>query len=93
MKTYYVYIMTNLSETLYTSLTDNLKQRVHDYKQKLNPGFARIYNTTKLVYFEEEKNIDAAWHEKTNQRLAACQENFIDRIKKSGMERFEFRLI
>jgi len=61
MKTYHVYIMTNLSGTLYTDVTDNLEKRVHEHKQKLVPGFARKYNTTKLVYFEEEGNdIDAA---------------------------------
>ena len=60
MKTYYVYIMTNLSGTIYTDVTDDLKQRVYDHKQNLIPGFARKYNTTKLVYFEEENNADAA---------------------------------
>jgi len=60
MKTHYVYIMTNLSGTLYTSITDDLKQRVRDHKQKLIPGFARKYSTTKLVYFEEEKNANVA---------------------------------
>jgi len=60
MKTYYVYIMTNLSGTLYTSVTDDLKQRVHEHKQKLIPGFARKYNVTKLVYYEEANDANAA---------------------------------
>ena len=60
MKTYYIYMMTNLSGTLYTDITDNLKQRVSEHKQKLVTGFARKYSTTKLVYFEEEKNADEA---------------------------------
>ena len=53
MKTYYVYIMTNLSGTLYTGLTENLEQRVEEHKHNLVPGFASKYNITKLVYHEE----------------------------------------
>jgi putative endonuclease len=60
MKTYYVYIMTNLSGTLYTDITDNLEQRISEHKQKLVPGFAKKYNTTKLVYYEEENDVNAA---------------------------------
>ena len=61
MNTYYVYIMTNLSGTLYTSTTDNLEQRVYDHKHKLVPGFAKKYNITKLVYYEEENDVNAAY--------------------------------
>lgn len=59
MKTHYVYIMTNHSGTLYTGITNNLEQRVHEHKNKLVPGFAKKYNITKLVYYEEgnEANI------------------------------------
>ena len=60
METYYVYIMTNLSGTLYTSLTDNLEQRVYEHKHDLVPGFASKYNITKLVYYEEKNNENAA---------------------------------
>jgi len=60
MKTYYVYIMTNHSGTLYTGMTNNLERRVHEHKHKLVPGFASKYNITKLVYYEEENNENAA---------------------------------
>jgi putative endonuclease len=53
MKTYYVYIMTNHSGTLYTGMTDNLERRVYEHKHKLVPGFPSQYNITKLVYYEE----------------------------------------
>lgn len=60
MKTYYVYIMTNRSRTLYTGVTNDLKRRVWEHKQKLVSGFTQKYNLTKLVYFEAGSNIRAA---------------------------------
>jgi putative endonuclease len=63
MKTYYIYIMTNHSGTLYTSTTDNLEQRIYEHKHKLVPGFASKYNIMKLVYYEEENDASLA-HER-----------------------------
>jgi predicted GIY-YIG superfamily endonuclease len=52
-KSYYVYIMTNNSKTLYTGVTNDLERRVHQHKLKQVPGFTTKYNITKLVYYEE----------------------------------------
>jgi len=60
MKTYYVYIMTNHSGTLYTDVTDNLQQRIEAHKHDLVPGFASKYKVTKLVYYEEGNDANAA---------------------------------
>jgi putative endonuclease len=60
MRTYYVYIMTNRSRTLYTGVTNNLERRVREHKQKLIPGFTRRYNITILVHYEETDNIGTA---------------------------------
>ncbi len=60
MKSYYVYIMTNKSGTLYTGVTNNLERRVYEHKHKLVPGFTSKYNITKLVYFEEGNDVNAA---------------------------------
>jgi putative endonuclease len=49
---YYVYIMTNKSGTLYVGLTNNIKKRVYEHKNKLVEGFTKKYNITKLLYFE-----------------------------------------
>lgn len=57
---YYVYIMTNYSKTLYTGVTNDLNRRIYEHKQKLIPGFTEKYNITKLVYFEETSNVNAA---------------------------------
>jgi putative endonuclease len=52
-KQYYVYITTNKMNTVpYTGLTNNLKRRVYEHKQKLIEGFTKKYNVVKLVYYE-----------------------------------------
>jgi len=48
-KTYYVYIMTNKSGTLYTGMTNNIQRRVRQHKDRFVAGFARKYNVTKLI--------------------------------------------
>jgi putative endonuclease len=49
---YYVYIMSNLSRTLYVGVTRDLERRVWEHKQKTIPGFTKRYNLTMLVYCE-----------------------------------------
>ncbi len=60
MKQYYVYIMTNISKTLYTGVTSDLKQRVYQHKCKIADGFTRKYKISKLVYFEMTESINSA---------------------------------
>lgn len=51
---YYVYIVTNHSNNvLYTGMTNDLKGRVLQHKEKVNQGFSAQYQCSKLVYFEE----------------------------------------
>ena len=59
-RSYYIYIMTNQSDTLYTGVTNELTKRVYQYKNKLLPGFTPKYNITRLVYFEETNDVQAA---------------------------------
>ena len=60
MKDYYVYIMSNVSRTLYVGVTNDLQRRVHEHKQKLSQGFTSKYNLTLLVYFEATSDVEAA---------------------------------
>jgi putative endonuclease len=52
-RTYYVYIMTNKSRTLYTGMTNDLFRRVTEHKEKKISGFTSRYNINQLVYYEE----------------------------------------
>ena len=60
MKSYYVYILTNRTRTLYTGVTNNLERRVYEHKHKLIPGFTSKYNIDQLVYYEETNSIHVA---------------------------------
>jgi len=58
---YYIYIMTNQSNSvIYTGVTNNLKRRAYEHKQKLIKGFTSKYNVTKLVYYEVFEGIENA---------------------------------
>ena len=59
-KSYWVYILTNKSGTLYIGVTNNLEARIYSHKHKLNNGFTSRYNINKLVYYEETDDIAAA---------------------------------
>ena len=52
-KQYYVYIMTNKNNrVLYTGITNDLRRRVYEHKEKFVAGFTKRYNVSKLVYYE-----------------------------------------
>ena len=54
MQIYYVYILSNYTNsTLYIGVTNDLKRRIYEHKNKLISGFSSKYNVNKLVYFEE----------------------------------------
>lgn len=56
-RTYFVYIMTNRSKTLYTGVTGNLIQRVRQHKMGTGSGFTTKYRVDCLVYFERFEDI------------------------------------
>lgn len=60
MKQHYVYIMASRSSTLYTGVTNNLKRRVYEHKNKLVPGFTAKYNINRLVYYDSTSDVNAA---------------------------------
>ncbi len=50
---YYVYILSSLSRTLYTGVTNDLDRRVFEHKQGEPGSFTARYHVNRLVYFED----------------------------------------
>jgi len=83
---YYVYIMTNKNNrVLYTGITNDLKRRVYEHREKFVSGFTGKYNVTKLVYYEIlEDPENAILREK--QIKAGSRQKKIDLIKSFNQE-------
>ncbi len=58
--TYHVYIMSSLSRTLYTGVTNDCERRVFEHKEAKPGSFTARYKVNRLVYFEEFSDINQA---------------------------------
>ena len=78
--------MTNKNNrVLYTGITNDLKRRVYEHREKLVSGFTGKYNVTKLVYYEIlEDPENAILREK--QIKAGSRQKKIDLIKSFNQE-------
>ena len=79
MKRYYVYIMTNHSKTLYIGMTNDLRRRVSEHKEKMIEGFTKRYKINQLVYFEEYDDVRYAIERETRLKTWSRQRK-IDQI-------------
>ncbi len=88
-RTYYVYLLTNWNnKVMYVGVTNNLKRRIYEHKNKLIKGFTEKYNLNKLVFFEETQDVTSAiarekeikkWRrEKKNQLVNRMNPNWKD---------------
>ncbi len=59
-RTYYVYLMSSLSRTLYAGVTNDLERRVQEHKDGSSRSFTARYKMNRLVYFEEFADIREA---------------------------------
>jgi putative endonuclease len=59
-KSYFVYIMSSLSRTLYTGVTNNLERRAYEHKTGALDGFTKRYKINRLAYYQETNDIGAA---------------------------------
>ncbi len=58
---YYIYIMSNWNnKVVYIGVTNDLRRRVYEHRNKILDGFTKKYNLTKLVYYELFFNISDA---------------------------------
>ncbi|MCD4731860.1 MAG: GIY-YIG nuclease family protein [Bacteroidales bacterium] len=58
---YFVYIMTNWSnKVIYIGVTNDLRRRIYEHKQKIIKGFTQKYNVNKLIYFETFQDVRLA---------------------------------
>lgn len=61
MKYYYAYILANKTNTvLYTGVTNDLKKRVYQHREKLVEGFAKKFNVYGLIFYEQTENVESA---------------------------------
>jgi len=90
---FYVYIMTNKGNSvLHTWVTNKLRRRVYEHKQKLIEGFTRKYNVVKLVYYEafadctsaiqREKQIKAGPRKKKEELINSINKEWYDLYEK-----------
>ena len=88
-KQYFVYILTNKhNEVLYTGITNNLKRRIYEHREKLVSGFTKKYNVSKLVYYEiyqdsenailREKQIKAGSRQKKIDLINSTNRKWLD---------------
>ena len=60
-KNYYIYLLTNWNhKVMYVGVTNDLKRRLCEHKNKQIVGFTEKYNLNKLVYFEETQEVYTA---------------------------------
>jgi putative endonuclease len=72
--TYYVYILTNASRTLYIGVTNSLERRLYQHRMKSASSFASKYNVTMLIYYEAfERPADAIAREKQLKRWSRAK--------------------
>ena len=63
--TYYVYILSSRSRTIYIGVTNNLQRRIAEHRAGIAPGFTSKYKISRLVHLEMFADIrDAIMREK-----------------------------
>jgi putative endonuclease len=73
-RAYFVYVMSSLSRTLYTGVTNDLERRVAEQKEGKPGSFTTRYNVTRLVYFQPFDYIhDAIARENGIKRMRRAQ--------------------
>jgi len=78
--------MTNKNNSvIYTGITNDLKRRVYEHKEKMIDGFTKKYNVDKLVYFEVTNDVHSAI-QREKQIKAGSRQRKIDLINSVNKE-------
>ena len=86
MKQCCVYILASKRYgTLYVGVTNDLKRRVYEHKEKVVEGFTKEYNITNLVWYEQTENIESAI-KKEKQLKAWKREWKVKLIEKTNLQ-------
>jgi putative endonuclease len=91
-KQYYVYILTNKTHSvLYKGMTNDLKRRVYEHKNKLHEGFTKKYNVNQLVYYEAgDEAAGAIWREKQLKDVSRAKKiKLIESMNKEWRDLYE----
>jgi putative endonuclease len=84
--------MTNKNNTvLYTGVTNDLKRRVYEHKEKLIDGFTKRYNVNKLVYYEVLGDIGGAITREKQIKAGSRQKKIIliERVNKEWKDLYD----
>ena len=81
-RTYYVYILSSFTGTLYVGVTSNLIRRIDQHRNKCTQGFTEKYNVDRLMYYETYGDVrDAIEREKQIKKWSRVKkENLIDEM-------------
>ena len=61
MQEYFVHMLSNkYNNVLYVGVTNNIRRRILEHKQKDVYGFTSKYNCTKLVWYEKHTQVNEA---------------------------------
>lgn len=58
--TYFVYIISSRTRTIYIGVTNDIERRLYEHKHKSIEGFSARYNIDTLVYYESFADVNAA---------------------------------
>jgi putative endonuclease len=85
---YYVYIISSDTGTLYVGLTNNIKRRIYEHKHGSAPHFSKKYNVRNLLYFEtfSDKNSAVARERQLKHWRREKKVSLIDGLNPSWVE-------
>ena len=88
MKQYFVYILTNFSNTtLYIGVTNNLERRLYEHVNEMVVGFSKRYHCHKLIYFEYTSSVESALErEKQLKRWSRAKKEALIKTMNPGLE-------